>query len=246
MTKNKSNPLRVSTIIVILIVTLIVLSILALRIGSVEYSTREILLAFSDKDSEIRTIILNLRFPRVVISIIIGMCLATSGALLQAVMRNPLADPGIIGISSGASVIATAILLMFPALSSSLPIFAFVGAGIACLLIYALAWNKGIDPVRIILSAVGAFLAAATVAIVGIIGFVGLIVPHIARMFVGYDYKIMMPTGMLLGSCIVLFADTVGRSAFGSFEVPLGIIMAVIGGPFFLYLLRRGGKTHAS
>lgn len=334
MTKKKVSALRVSSVLVVLLIILVVLVIISLRIGSVHYSVKEIFSSIGDSDSKVQAIILNLRLPRAVLSILIGMCLASSGALLQAVMRNPLADPGIIGVSSGASVVATTILLVFPSLTASLPLFAFLGGAFACLLIYALAWNRGIDPLRIILSgvavnsifggvtallqllnsedlgrvlawlngslsakswsevkvlafygliglflsllcikganalqlgdnmarnlglrvnttrmilsAIAAFLAASTVAVAGIIGFVGLIVPHISRMLVGSDYKVMLPTGMLLGSCIVLFADTVGRTAFGELEIPLGIIMAVLGGPFFLYLLRRGGKSHGN
>lgn len=325
---------RKASITGILIVVLVIISITALRIGTVKYSTSEIFSIFSKESSTVKTIVLNLRLPRVILGIIIGMCLAASGSILQAVMHNPLADPGIIGVSSGASVAATAIILIFPHLTSSLPLFAFAGAAISCLLIYILAWNKGIDPVRIVLSgvaintifggitsmfqllntedlgqvlawlngslsgkswsevkilsiyaliglilavfsirscnalqlgddmaknlgininltrialsAIAAFLAASTVAMVGMIGFVGLIVPHIARMLVGSDYKMMMPTAMLLGSVVVVFADTIGRTAFGILEVPLGIVMAVLGGPFFLYLLRKGGKSYGS
>jgi len=211
----------------------------------------------------------------------------------------------------------------------SLPLFAFVGAALACLLIYSMAWKGGVDPVRIILagvavnsvlggynamlqimnsenlsgvlafmngnlsgrswvhvrvmvvyavvgltlslfcvknanalllgdemcknlgvrvnlsriclSAVSAFLAAATVSVVGMIGFVGLVVPHIGRMLVGSDYKVLLPTCMLLGAVLLLFADTIGRSLIPGMEIPVGIIMAVFGGPFFLYMLRKRG-----
>lgn len=334
METRKIGVFRKISITGILVLVLAIISITALRIGTVKYSTSEILAIFAKESSTVKTIVLNLRLPRVILGIIIGMCLAVSGSILQAIMHNPLADPGIIGVSSGASVAATAIILIFPNLTSSLPLFAFAGAAISCVLIYTLAWSKGIDPVRIVLagvaintifggitsmfqllntedlgqvlawlngslsgkswnevrvlsvyaiigltlamlsikgcnalqlgdemaknlginvnfarvalSAIAAFLAAATVAMVGMIGFVGLIVPHIARMLVGSDYKIMMPTGMLLGSIVVVFADTVGRTAFGILEVPLGIVMAVLGGPFFLYLLRKGGQSYGS
>ena len=93
---------------------MVVLSLIALRIGSVEYSTSEIISALMDPTSTTYTIIVNLRLPRVILAILVGMCLAASGTLLQAVMQNPLADPGIIGVSSGASVVATIVFLVTP------------------------------------------------------------------------------------------------------------------------------------
>ena len=99
---------------------------------------------------------------------------------------------------------------------------------------------------RILLSAVAAYLAASTVAMVGMIGFVGLVVPHIARILVGSNYKVMMPVSMLLGANILLFADTIGRSIVPGMEIPVGIVMAVSGGPFFLYMLRKKGASYGN
>lgn len=96
---------------------------------------------------------------------------------------------------------------------------------------------------RVLLSAVAAFLAAATVSVAGMIGFVGLVVPHIARLLVGSDYKVMMPVSVVLGAVVLLAADTVGRTVVPGMEIPVGIVMAVCGGPFFLYLLRKKGKV---
>ena len=322
--------IRVGLTFFICLGIMVVLSLIALRIGSVEYSTSEIISALMDPTSTTYTIIVNLRLPRVILAILVGMCLAASGTLLQAVMQNPLADPGIIGVSSGASVVATIVFLVTPTLIHSLPLLAFFGAAAACFLIYIMAWKKGVDPtriilagtainamlggvssfltllnsdnlqgvlswmngsltakswgqvqvmavygiiglvlallctkpantlqlgddmaknlgvkvnhVRIILSGVAAFLAASTVAVVGMVGFVGLIVPHITRLLVGSNHRIMLPTSILMGGCVILFADTVGRTIAAPLEIPLGIIMSVIGGPFFLYLLRRGRK----
>lgn len=278
-----------------------------------------------------KTIVLNLRLPRIILAILIGSSLSAAGALLQSVMRNPLADPGTIGVSAGAGTAATTILLVFPQLSASVPLFAFGGAALACVLIYTMAWKGGVDPTRIILSgvainsvlgaynsllqlmnsdslegvlafmngslsgrgwhqvqiaayyasvglvmaflciksanalqlgeemakslgvkvslnrvllsAVAAFLAAATVSVAGMIGFVGLVVPHIARLLVGSDYKVMMPVSVVLGAVVLLAADTVGRTVVPGMEIPVGIVMAVCGGPFFLYLLRKKGKV---
>ena len=267
--------------------------------------------------------------PRVILAIIIGMCLAAAGALLQAVMQNPLADPGIIGVSSGASTAATIIFLVFPTATASVPIFSFVGATGACVLIYLLSWKRGADPVRIILAGVAintmlsgvtsfltlmnsdslqgvlswlngslsgkswyqvqtmgiygaigivlallcikganvlqlgddmaknlgtrvnltrVFLSAVSaflVAVVGMIGFVGLIVPHVTRMLVGSNHKVMLPASLLLGAFVVLAADTIGRTIVAPIEIPVGIVMSVVGGPFFLFLLRRKRKARA-
>ena len=328
--EKKVGMFRIGLVFVVSLCILAVLSVLALRIGSVSYTPAEILESILDPSSTIHTIIVNLRLPRVLLAAIVGMCLAAAGTLLQAVMQNPLADPGIIGVSSGASVAATVVFLVVPSWTSSLPVLAFLGAAVACLIIYLMAWKRGVEPTRIILagtavnamlgavssfltllnadnlqgvlswmngsmaavswadvrqlgiyggiglvlallcikpanalqlgddmaknlglrvngmrillSGVGAFLAAATVSVVGMIGFVGLVVPHITRLLVGSNHRVMLPTGMVLGACVVLFADTLGRTIAAPMEIPLGIIMAILGGPFFLFLLRRGRK----
>jgi ABC-type Fe3+-siderophore transport system, permease component len=328
--QGKLNILRTSMVWLILITLLVIFSLIAVAVGSARYSLKEIWDAFfNDGPRTIRVVILSLRLPRVILALLIGSCLSAAGALLQAVMKNPLADPGTIGVSAGAGTAAITILLLFPSLTMSVPLFAFLGAGITCLLIYTLAWKEGVDPVRIILSgvavnsvlgsynamlqlmnsnnlegvlafmsgslagrswshvrimaayaiiglllsflcmkhanalqlgdemaknlgvrvnlsriclsAVSAFLAAATVSVVGMIGFVGLVVPHIARMLVGSDYKIMLPTSMLLGAVTLVLADTIGRTIIPGMEIPVGIIMGVAGGPFFLYMLRKRG-----
>ncbi len=309
-----------------------VLCLLSIAVGSAGYSILEILDAvFREEKSPIKTIVVNLRLPRVILAILIGASLAAAGALLQSVMRNPLADPGTIGVSAGAGTAATTILLLFPNLTASVPLFAFGGAALACVLIYTMAWKEGVDPTRIILSGVAinsvlgaynsllqlmnsdslegvlafmngslsgrswyqvrllavyaavglvlaflciksanalqlgdemakslgvkvngsrvllsgvaAFLAASTVSVAGMIGFVGLVVPHIARILVGSDYKAMLPTSVVLGAVVLLAADTVGRTIVPGMEIPVGIVMAVCGGPFFLYLLRKRGKV---
>lgn len=331
-TKQKISLLRVSSVMLVLLILLGLCSVLSLAVGSAGYSIQEILKAlFSQEDSPVKTIVLNLRLPRIIMAILIGSSLSAAGALLQSVMRNPLADPGTIGVSAGAGTAATTILLIFPQLSASVPLFAFGGAALACVLIYTMAWKGGVDPTRIILSgvainsvlgaynsllqlmnsdslegvlafmngslsgrgwhqvqiaacyasvglvmaflciksanalqlgeemakslgvkvslnrvllsAVAAFLAAATVSVAGMIGFVGLVVPHIARLLVGSDYKVMMPVSVVLGAVVLLAADTVGRTVVPGMEIPVGIVMAVCGGPFFLYLLRKKGKV---
>lgn len=310
-----------------LLITLGILAVLALGIGSTYIPPGQILEGFFKENRMARVIVVGLRLPRVLLAIMIGMALSLAGALLQAVMRNPLADPGIIGVSAGAAAAATSVMLLFPRWLSLVPLVAFVGALFACVLIYLMAWRRGIDPVRIVLSgvavntvlgaytsflqllnsdnlanvlgflngslsgrswghvetvaiyvsigtvlaffairganllqlgddvarslgvdvnktrillsALGAFLAAATVAVAGMIGFVGLVVPHMARMLVGPNYKDLVPVAAVMGSVTLLLADTVGRMLVPGMEIPVGVIMAMTGGPFFLYMLRR-------
>ena len=107
------------------------------------------------------------------------------------------------------------------------------------------ATNLGfnVNKTRLGLSAVAVFLAATSTAIVGIISFVGLIVPHISRMIIGSNHKYSIPFSMVLGGIVLLVADTVARTLFGAIELPVGVVMSIVGGPFFLYLLRkRGGE----
>lgn len=333
--RTEAGLLRVSGVMLLLLMILAALAVVSVAIGSAGYSVPEILKAVVSPDqSPIKIIVLSLRLPRMILAILIGASLAASGALLQSVMRNPLADPGTIGVSAGAGTAATTILLLFPGLSASVPVFAFGGAALACVLIYVMAWKDGVDPTRIILSgvainsvlgaynsllqllnsdslqgvlafmngslsgkswyqvkilavyaiiglilsffcirsantlqlgdemakslglkvnasrvflsAVSAFLAAATVSVAGMIGFVGLVVPHIARLMVGSNYKSMLPVSIVLGAVVLLAADTVGRTIVPGMEIPVGIIMAVCGGPFFLYMLRKGSKSSGS
>lgn len=308
---------------------LLFLVLLSIRLGSVEYSYIKIFsVLFNPEMTSDRNILLNIRLPRIAVATIVGANLSVAGALLQAVMQNPLADPGLTGVSAGASLAAIVIMLLFPQYSYLVPIAAFIGGGIACGLVYSLAWKNGIKPVRIILagvavnailgggtsllsilysdriqgvllwvngsisgktwvdvkilaiysvigltmamfcirkanilqlgdemssnlgvninkyrlliSLVAVYLAGISTALVGIIGFVGLIIPHIARLLIGSDYKYMLPFSVILGSGLLLIGDTFARTVVRPIELPVGVIMAVIGGPFFLYLLRKG------
>lgn len=272
-------------------------------------------------------IIWNIRMPRTIVGALVGVNLSLSGAILQAIMRNPLADPHIIGISSGAGLAGVAIMILFPALEYLITPAAFIGAMLAAVCIYILAWKNGIKPVRIILAgvavsaflsagisglmifysdrvhgalmwmvgglaarswphvqiilpyaviglllalasaaylnilqlgdemarglginvevtrvlltAVAALLAASAVSVVGLLGFVGLVVPHAARLLIGSDYRYLLPASALLGIAIVTLSDTFARVVFAPIELPVGIIMAFLGAPFFLFLLRR-------
>ena len=269
----------------------------------------------------------DIRVPRVILAALVGTALAVSGAVLQAVMGNPLADPGIIGVTSGAGFFGMLILLAAPTMVASVPVAAFGGAMLAAIVIYILAWRGDISPMRLILAgvavnalfgagisalmvlysdrvqgallfmngtlslrswpeirialpyilaglllavlccrrldvivlgddvarsmgmnvqanrlaltAIAAVLAAACVSAVGLLGFVGLIVPHIMRMVVGNRHLVLIPASILAGGALVMASDTLSRTLFSPTELPVGIAMAVLGVPFFLFLLRR-------
>ncbi|MRZ80235.1 iron chelate uptake ABC transporter family permease subunit [Paeniclostridium sordellii] len=313
------------------LILLIVLLVLLTTVGSVNLSFGEIISALINDDNKmVTTIVYKMRLPRNILAVLVGANLAVSGVLLQSVMKNPLADPGITGVSTGASVAAIIILLVAPQFTSILPIAAFIGGAIACMLVFLMAYKNGLKPGRIVLagvaintilggiisylstmysdriqsamlwlngslatktwadvemlfvysivglivslllirsanvlqlgddaatnlgfnvnltrlliSVVAVFLAATSTAVVGVISFVGLIVPHISRMLMGSDHKFTIPFSIILGSMVLLVADTLGRTIGGAVEIPVGVIMSIVGGPFFLYLLRKRGN----
>jgi len=169
-------------VIVIFLLLAILSTIISLAFGAVDVSVSNILSVLSgNQESDFYSIIWNIRLPRTFVAALVGMNLALSGALLQGVMRNPMADPHIIGVSSGAGLFGMVILLAFPAYYHLLVPAAFVGALAAALLVYMLAWNKGVTPMRIILAgvAVSAFLNSAVSALLtfysdrvpGVLGF---------------------------------------------------------------------------
>ncbi|MFC7680895.1 FecCD family ABC transporter permease [Paenibacillus sp. GCM10028914] len=323
--------LRKAALLGITALLLLAAILLSIGLGSVRLplsDTINTLLGHGDTSNQ--TILWDIRIPRVFLALLIGANLAASGALLQAVMLNPLADPGLTGVSSGAAVAVLFIMLVQPSYSSLIPLAAIIGGLIAAVLVYMWAWNRrtGFTPIRIILSGVAVnavfggvigllsllysdqlpsalqwlngslsgkgmssvkvllpysiagwiaallcirqanilrlgeqvahnlgqnlnrirftlsfiavYLAAISVSTVGLVGFVGLIVPHIARLLVGTDYKQALPMSLLLGALILLAADTAGRTVFAPTEIPAGIVMSMVGGPYFLYLMRKG------
>lgn len=317
--------------LIIVIIALLMSFVFSICLGSVKITIPEIFSSFLGSDYTIKKAIINdIRLPRALIAVLVGANLSASGALLQAVMRNPLADPGITGVSAGASLLAIVILLLFPSYVAIVPLAAFVGGAIACAFVYSLAWKNGIEPIRIVLagvavnailggatglisllnsdkiqgvmlwtngslakiswldvrllsiysivgialaltcirasnvlqlgddmaknlgynvnltrifiSTIAVFLAGISVAFVGIIGFVGLVVPHISRLLFGSDYKRLLPMSMVMGAAVLVIADTLARVIAAPIELPVGTMMAMLGGPFFLYLLRKGAN----
>lgn len=296
--------------------------------GSYDIGFNQIIKAiFIENDTMSHQIIWNIRVPRTLVAGLVGVCLSLSGVILQGVMRNPLAAPNIIGVSSGAGFAAYIIMIIFPQYYYLVPMGAFVGALSASLLIYIVAWKNGANSARLILAGVAissilgaginslmtlfpdrvaetmsfmvgglsaktwvdfdalwpyallgiilsflfpkklnilmlgdeiatglginvektrlmfivfaSLLASSAVSIVGLLGFVGLIVPHIARLIIGSDYKYLFPATALLGATIVMLCDTIARLIFDPVEIPVGIVMSLLGAPFFLYLLRE-------
>ncbi|HAK47194.1 MAG TPA: iron ABC transporter [Spirochaeta sp.] len=288
-------------------------------------------LADYNLSATVKTIILQIRLPRILLAAITGAGLATAGAVFQAVFQNPLAEPYLLGISSGASLGATIAIIigagMFIGNIGTVTVFAFIGAMVTILLVILISgrsrgnftnlllggiaigyifqaiisflmilnqdkmerivfWMMGSfsyadwDKVRIsagvviiciiiininalklnILSlgtseahslginpeAAGMFfllisclLTAAVVSTSGIIGFVGLIVPHLLRLFTGSDHRKLLPAAAAGGACLMMLADIAARSVMAPREIPVGVITAFIGGPFFLIMLRR-------
>ncbi|AJQ26555.1 FecCD family ABC transporter permease [Pelosinus fermentans] len=300
-----------------------------IRVGAVPFSAYDIWNVFiAPASNEAYQIIYNIRVPRVLVGALTGINLALAGCILQGVLRNPLADPGIIGVSAGAGLAAMSVMILWPGLMALVPAVAFIGALLAAGIVFLLSWDRGIQPLRLILAGVAlaaffgggmsalmvfhsdkvqgtvnwmaggfqgrswnhvqmilpyslvgvlgtmlsyrhlnalqlgdevakglgirvekarfflvvlaALLAASAVSVAGLLGFVGLIIPHIARMLVGSDFEYLMPCAAVLGATIVVAADTVARTIFSPVEVPVGIFMAFLGAPFFIYLLRKG------
>ena len=274
-------------------------------------------------------IVWQIRMPRVLVGVIVGANLAVSGAVFQAVTRNELASPFILGVSSGAGLAILLTLIVFSGLTAFLPLVAAGGGAVAFLLVYAIAWKGGTNPVRLVLagvivstvfgslqtalfffaddlgvvqsaiawttgsltgvdweqvrmalpwtfiavpltlvgarqlnvlllgertarslgmsvervrfalSAVAVLAAGTAIAVAGIVGFVGLIVPHMVRQLVGSDYKRLVVGCVFAGPALVTLADVGARLALSPAQLPVGIVTGLIGGPYFLYLMRK-------
>lgn len=311
----------------IVIVLLIASVVYAATTGSIKMGFFEFIGALFDKGNSQMDAIRDLRFPRIIVALFAGAALSVSGVLLQSVMRNPLADAGVIGISSGAAFVQLFIISFFPTLFFMTPVLAFIGGAFACALVFALSWKSGLSPLKLILvgiainamftglveafislggslntsaasvvgsnltmrtwkdvstivtygtvglivafalyswcnllvlqdktakslgfhvararlliAAVAVLLSAVSVVVAGVISFVGLLVPHICRRLVGHDHKVLIPFTALAGALLILVADTLGRTIATPLEIPASTIMAIIGGPFLIFLLRK-------
>ena len=314
------------------IILLIIVSIQSALTGSIKVTPFELIHGLITGTNDQVAIIKDLRLPRILIALFAGAALSVAGVLLQAVMRNPLADPGIIGVSAGAGFMSIVVVAFFPTLYFFVPLFAFLGGALAFFLVYSLSWRSGLDPLRMILigiavnalftglsqglgfsgsaltqsmsqvmtstltmkkwsdadviilygtiglvlafvvyswcnylalddktaknlgvnvnlarlviSLVAVLLASVATAVAGLFAFVGLLIPHIGRSLVGTDHKVLIPFSALAGALLILTADTLGRTIIAPNEIPASIIMAVIGGPFLIFLLRKSDRIY--
>ncbi len=299
---------------------------IGLSVGSVKMSFGDVLAGLFDPAAPTSTVIRDLRLPRTLAAFACGGLLALAGALMQVLLRNPLADPYILGISGGAGV--GALLAIFFGLGvTGLNGFAFAGALLAILIVFGLAhgdgswtqtrllltgvmvaagcgalitlllsiapeerlrgmlfwlmgdFSQGVNPtfaligllvlglltaplardlnvlirgndaakalgvsvrfVRIAVYLLASMGTAVSVTTAGSIGFVGLVIPHLTRMAVGNDQRVLLPTSMMAGGIFLVLADTLARILIAPQQLPVGVVTALIGVPVFLYLLNR-------
>ncbi|KIL49071.1 FecCD family ABC transporter permease [Jeotgalibacillus campisalis] len=332
--KSSNKKARVKTFFILLVsvVLLFATMVASLALGSAHYSLETLQEALmSGTDTKEGQIIWDIRMPRMLTALLVGCFLAVSGAFMQTLTRNALAEPGLLGISSGAAFVLVIGLALFPGMTAAgTTAAAMVGATITMVLILALAnWTKGgSSPVKLALAgmAIGMFLTSLTtaislyfdvaksmsfwyagalytagwgdvkllslfgltalpvllyllrpmtivrfgddvarslgvqvkmvqflavitillltgssVAVAGSISFVGLIIPHISKMLVGEDYFHMIPVSIVLGGLLLVLADLGSKFMNPPFETSVGIVTALIGVPFFLYLIKRRG-----
>lgn len=334
--------------IVIFLILLIISMALNLTIGAFGISTNEILnTLFKPEENKIYyQVIMDIRLPRIILAVLVGIAFGISGAMMQTLFKNPLADPGLIGVSAGASAGVVIFMLFGNFLPNflydgflsylSLPFSAFLGAIITIFIIYKLStvYNKVAVTVMLLAGiAINAMLGAivglftylsteeelksftfwtmgsladgnikviftlipivlttylfaynkkvelnlmllgedearnsgvnaeklkkmiilfvslsigASVAFCGIIGFIGLVVPHIARLIVGSNHKFFIPLSAILGAFVLLWADSLSRTIVAPAELPIGIITAILGAPFFLWLLLKNRQNSMS
>lgn len=335
-------PITLGLFAVLLLITAISsITVGPMNIGFIE-SVQSLLLKSEQLAPHVHLVIHEIRFPRTLLCMLVGAILALCGTVMQGLFRNPLAEPGIIGVSAGASLGAAIAIVMFadvfakyPTLMNiaALPIFAFLGGALTTVLVYKLGTSKlgtsvtimllagvaisalsgagigymnfiaddqmlrdlslwsmgslaganltslalcsvtllilgacfyrramalnalllgeaeaahlGIAVQRlkrqlILLTAVG---VGVTVSVSGMIGFIGLVIPHLGRMLTGPDHRSLLPISALMGALLLTFADMFSRVAVAPAELPVGIVTAIIGAPFFIYLLfQQKGK----
>ncbi len=306
--------------------------LISLSAGSLDLSWRELFaILFQGSGSEVEQVILwQIRLPRALLAGLVGAALSLSGVTFQAVLRNPLADPYLLGVSGGAALGAVAALTCGFQSPLVIPLAAFIGALGALLLVYLVAqahtcsshtlilsgvmvgslaaalllfllwqapadatrqaifwlagnlsladpdwlswgwlwvaigfmllWSQSLNldlltqgeetaadlglnvgKTRLLLFIIAGALTACAVALAGLVGFVGLVIPHICRLLWGPGHRLLLPFSALLGSSFLIVADAIARSLYAPAEIPVGVVTAVLGAPFFLYLLRRKG-----
>ena len=328
----------------IILILLFVVSIISLSNGAVSTSYQDIfsyifgfLLNTNDIDPIKEKVITNIRIPRIILSILVGASLAVSGAALQGIFKNPMADPGIIGVSSGAAVGAVFVISIGMASYSllMLPIFSFIGGLSAAFLVFIISrlassstsssfilsglavstflnsvisliilsskkfgeltsilnWLAGgfqdtrwehvymtfpivlaalpvliiysnrinilslsddsakslglnVNKDKLIILIIATLITSISVAVSGILAFVGIMIPHITRLIVGPDNRVVIPVSALIGSLFILSGDLLARTVMLPNEIRLGVITSFIGAPYFIFLLIKQRKTY--
>ncbi|MBU7036501.1 MAG: iron chelate uptake ABC transporter family permease subunit [Theionarchaea archaeon] len=320
---------KLSSLLLILLITVLV----SIALGSIRINVITIMRIFFDThyyNAAQEAIILKIRLPRVLLAMMVGGCLGTSGCIMQGLFRNPMADPFILGVSSGAGVGAAVAIVSGLALTSIyfVPLLAFFFSTITICAVYTIAQTNGtmsvetlllsgiamstflsavlsfliyvsekwlhslyfwlmggfgtaswtyvflllpftgggimvsllfsrdlnaillgeetaqhlgveVDAVKRVLVVMTSLMTGAAVSVSGIIGFVGLVVPHMVRIIVGPDHRILLPSSAVLGGIFMIWADNVARTVISPSELPVGVVTAFFGAPFFIYLLRK-------
>lgn len=334
MTKNNRFSIPFTVKLIAGILAFLCMFIAALVFGAADTTVKDVWLALtSQATGEKLSIIREIRFPREVAAIFVGAALSVSGAIMQGMTRNPLADPGLLGLTAGANAALALTIAFIPSANYfGIMIACFIGAAGGAVMVFSMGVMKkgGFSPFRIVLAgaAVSAFLhaiaegvgiyfkvskdvsmwtaggiigtswsqlqtiipfitigilmslflsrqltimslseevavglgqntariktllfiiiillAGASVALVGNMAFIGLMVPHIVRAIVGTDYRFILPMSAITGATFMLFADTLGRTINSPFETPVAAIVSMIGLPFFLFIVHKGGKV---
>ncbi|CAJ38032.1 FecCD family ABC transporter permease [Methanocella arvoryzae] len=338
---------RWAGISLVLFIVMILIAVVATAVGPANISPDKVVMIILSKVPVVQdyltkvwtvgeeAIVINVRLPRVILGLLVGASLAVAGVTTQGIFKNPMADPYILGVSSGAAFGASAVIVLGVSVflqSISITAGALAGALIVSFLVFNIArtrnripvetlllsgiavsaffsaitsflmyisgnslnqivfwvmgalWSSNWDDVLIlapffvagslivyaysrdlnlmllgdesaahlgsdvtrvkyILLGVSSLMAAAAVSVTGIIGFVGLIIPHIMRLIVGPDHRVLIPASALVGAIFLVLADTFARMVIQPTEMPVGIVTALIGAPFFVYLLIRQKKT---
>ena len=317
-----------------MLLVFIVMFGLSMVFGAADISLKDVWLALSSSSvNEQISIIRDIRLPREIAAAFVGAALSVSGAIMQGMTKNPLADPGLLGLTSGANAALAVTIAFIPSVNYlGITIACFIGAAVGAILVFGIAAIKrgGFSPLRIVLAgaAVSAFLyaigegvgiyfkiskdvsmwtaggmvgtsweqlqiivpfivggifialllsrqltilslneevavglgqqttkvktilfvvmvllAGASVALVGNMVFIGLMIPHIVRGIVGTDYRYIIPMSAITGAAFMLLADTLGRTVSAPYETPIAAVVSMIGLPFFLIIVRKGGKA---
>ncbi|MBT2256531.1 FecCD family ABC transporter permease [Priestia megaterium] len=312
----------------------IIMFVSSMVFGAADISIKDVWLALSSSSvNEQISIIRDIRLPREIAAVFVGAALSVSGAIMQGMTRNPLADPGLLGLTSGANAALAVTIAFIPSVNYlGIMIACFIGAAVGAILVFGIAAIKrgGFSPLRIVLAgaAVSAFLyamgegvgiyfkiskdvsmwtaggivgtsweqlqiivpfivggifialllsrqltilslneqvavglgqqttkvktilfivmillAGASVALVGNMVFIGLMIPHIVRGIVGTDYRYIIPMSAVTGGAFMLLADTLARTVSAPYETPIAAVVSMIGLPFFLVIVRKGGKA---